>query len=155
MGKRGPRPHPTKLRMLHGEHRPSHLNQHEPQPRPELPECPPGASDEVREVWDETLRQLDDMDVAKAADRDALYAYCEHVVTHRQASRMLARSGLLIEGSTGSYVRNPLAQVQRDAAQGIRQFAAEFGLSPSARTRIETNTKDSGADEDNPFSGAG
>jgi phage terminase small subunit len=45
-------------------------------------------------------------------------------------------------------------QVQRDSAQVIRAFAHEFGLTPSARARIEVKT-DQDAGQDNPFAGLG
>jgi len=78
MGRRGPAPKPTALRILHGD-RPSRINVDEPIPDRGLPECPDGVSDEVREVWDDTVRQLDVMGVASRADRDALRCYCEAV----------------------------------------------------------------------------
>lgn len=154
MGARGPRPYPTKLRMLHGENRPSHLNMNEPQPRDALPVCPDEASEAVREVWDHTVRELDAMDLARSADRDALYCYCDAVVTHRRASEIIKQSGLLIRGQKGNMVRNPMIQIQRDAAQIVRAFAQEFGLTPSSRSRIEARSQETG-DQNNPFAGTG
>ncbi|MGH3834697.1 MAG: P27 family phage terminase small subunit [Pseudonocardiaceae bacterium] len=55
----------------------------------------------------------------------------------------------------GNLVRNPALQIQRDAAQTIRAFAQEFGLTPSARSSVRA-VKAGGAssDEDaNPFAG--
>ncbi|KWT61841.1 hypothetical protein ADL21_11185 [Streptomyces albus subsp. albus] len=136
MGKRGPRPKPTALRVLHGD-RPDRINTHEPRPATGLPACPDDAADDVREVWDYTLTQLAVMGTATPADRDALRAYCEAVVTHRKASTLLARSGVLIRSAKGgALIRNPVVQVQRDAAATLRGFAQEFGLTPSARSEI-------------------
>jgi len=47
MGKRGPRPAPTGLRLVKGE-RASRLNTDEPQPKEGLPACPDEATAEVR-----------------------------------------------------------------------------------------------------------
>ncbi|MEN2423019.1 phage terminase small subunit P27 family [Streptomyces rimosus] len=136
MGKRGPRPKPTALRVLHGE-RPDRINTDEPRPATGLPDCPDDAADDVREVWDYTLAQLAVMGTATPADRDALRAYCEAVVTHRKASTLLARSGVLIRSAKGgALIRNPVVQVQRDTAATLRGFAQEFGLTPSARSEI-------------------
>lgn len=153
-GKPGPAPKPTQLKLLHGENRPSHLNLAEPKPRDALPVCPDDVSDGVRAVWDDTMRELIAMDLAHAADRDSLICYCEAVVTHRRASATLAKSPLLITGQKGNLVRNPMLQIQRDAATTIRNFAAEFGLTPASRTRIEVKGGDDGA-QDNPFAGTG
>ncbi len=136
MGKRGPRPRPTNLRVLHGD-RPDRINSDEARPAEGLPACPEDVSAEVREIWDYTLAQLAVMGTATPADRDALRAYCEAVATHRKASALLAKSGVLIRSAKGgALLRNPVVQVQRDAAATLRGFAQEFGLTPSARSEI-------------------
>lgn len=135
MGRRGPAPKPTNLRLLHGD-RKDRINNNEPMPRSALPECPDDVSDEVRAVWDYTMAELEPMGVATAADRDTLLCYCEAVAGHRRASALLAKSDVLIKGRHGTPVRNPALQIQRDAAQTIRAFAQEFGLTPSARSQI-------------------
>lgn len=152
---RGPTPRPTKLKLLHGEKRPSRLNPAEPQPSSAIPELPDNASDEVREIWDATLAELRDMSLAHAADAEALRCYCEAVAVHRRASEMLAKTSILVRGQKGNLVRNPLLQIQRDAATAIRGFAAEFGLTPASRTRIEVKDPTDADEGWNPFAGNG
>jgi P27 family predicted phage terminase small subunit len=136
MGKRGPAPKPTQLRLLHGDQS-SRVNKDEPWPADGQPQCPDDASDEVRQVWDYALSQLIVMGVATPADRDALRCYCEAVVTHRKASALLARSPVIVPGALkGAFVQNPAVRVQRDAAALVRSFAGEFGFTPSARSEI-------------------
>jgi hypothetical protein len=53
MGKRGPAPKPTNLRLLHGDRR-DRINTSEPLPADGIPVCPKSAPDVVREVWDYT-----------------------------------------------------------------------------------------------------
>lgn len=138
MGKRGPAPKPTQLRLLHGD-RPARINHDEPRPEQGRPECPDDASPDVREIWDYTLQQLIVMDIATKADRDALRCFCEAVVTHRKASAILAKSPVLVPGAIkGTVVRNPAVQIQRDAAAAVRGFAHEFGFTPSARSEIRS-----------------
>jgi len=150
---KGPAPKPTELRLLHGD-RADRVNEHEPIPVDEAPQCPDEVSDAVREIWDYTVEHLDHMGLAKACDRDALLCYCEAVIRHRQASRVLAQSPILIKGRNDSLVTNPAVRAQRDAAHVIRHFAQEFGLTPSARSRIEVDRRRVGDDE-NPFAGTG
>jgi P27 family predicted phage terminase small subunit len=137
MGKRGPAPTPTRLRLLNGESRPSRINRKEPIPRDLPPEPPDWISDEVRAVWDRTLAELTAMGLAHSADRDCLVIYCQAVVTYQEAAEIVAKAGLLLKGRDGGAVRNPAAAIMRDNAQLIRQFAQEFGLTPSARTGLE------------------
>jgi P27 family predicted phage terminase small subunit len=149
MGKRGPAPKPTQLRLLHGD-RKSRINLDEPMPRDVLPEPPEGMAPDVRDIWDYTLRELQHMKIATAADRDSLVAYCEAVVTHRKSSAILAKSPVLVKGLHGGMVRNPALQIQRDAAYTIRVLGGEFGLTPSSRSRIRTEGRDQG-EQSNPF----
>jgi P27 family predicted phage terminase small subunit len=149
MGRRGRPPEPTKLRLLKGETRPCRINDKEPIPRDAPPEPPKGMDPAVREIWDYTLRELQAMGVACAADRDTLRCYCEAVVAHRKASEVLAKTAILVRGMHGNMVRNPALQIQRDAAHVVRAFAQEFGLTPSGRTRIQTDRNDSAGS--NPF----
>lgn len=151
MGQRGPAPKPTALRLIDGD-REDRINRHEPVPRSGAMVCPDEVSPAVREVWDYTVAELEHMGIDAPADRDSLVCYCEAVVAHRQASRVLAGSSVLVKGLHGTWVRNPALQIQRDAAQTIRGFAQEFGLTPSARSRIENRGED--ADNDNPFAAA-
>lgn len=145
MGKRGPAPRPTAVKKLHGVRR-SRINENEPQPRQVLPEPPIDMTDDAREVWIYTIGELGPMKIATSADRDALAAYCEAVSMHRRATRLLAKSEILIKGQKGNVVRNPAVQMQRDAASTMKAFAAEFGLTP--RARAEFSTPDDGGDDD-------
>lgn len=146
-------PKPTQLRLLHGD-RESRINHKEPVARDVLPEPPDGMAADVREIWEYTLAELAAMRTAASADRDALAAYCEAVVAHRKASAILAQSPVLIKGLHGGMVKNPALQVQRDAANLIRAFAGEFGLTPSARSRIVMEGR-TGGEHSNPFTAVG
>ncbi|MGW5720787.1 phage terminase small subunit P27 family [Amycolatopsis sp. NPDC003865] len=153
MGRPGRAPKPTALKLIEGS-RKDRINQREPIPRGLPPAPPPELAADVLEIWTYTVRELDAMGVLFAADRDSLVCYCEAVVAHRKASALLARSSVLVKGLHGTLVRNPALQIQRDSAATVRAFAQEFGLTPSARTRIENKDAPGGA-EDNPFSGTG
>lgn len=142
MGKRGPKGKPTNLRILHGD-RKDRINLDEPPAPDGRPERPYDMAADVGEVWDYTVRQLEGMTIASPADRDALAVFCEAVALHRRASKMLADSSVLVRTQRGrgagagtGLMRNPLLQVQRDAAATIRAYAQEFGLTPAARSEI-------------------
>jgi P27 family predicted phage terminase small subunit len=100
-------------------------------PAPGELNCPDEVADDVRAIWNHTVAQLP---AATPADRDALLAYCEAVATHRKASALLARSTVIVPGMMkGTVVQNPACRVQRDAANTMQKYAAEFGLTPAAR----------------------
>jgi len=145
MGKRGPAGKPTNLRILHGD-RPDRINQNEPQPREGIPSCPPWLDADARKVWRYTIAELKAMKLVTRADRDALAAYCTFVVQFERMTRLVNTTGGLIKGRKDGVVKNPAAQLQRDAAQMMAKYAAEFGLTPRARSEI-TVTPDVSEDE--------
>jgi phage terminase small subunit len=53
-------------------------------------------------------------------------------------------NGLMITGSTGSYLGNPLVKIARNAAADMLRFAAEFGMTPRARSYLDAAGRLSG-----------
>lgn len=130
---RGRKPAPTALKLLKGDNR---INDDEPQPAAGIPTCP-SRSKAVREVWDYTIAQLAHMRTITMADRDALHAYCQAVVLFEQATQLLEDEGLVVPTTLGRGLPHPAQKIQREAGQQLRMYACEFGLTPSARTRIK------------------
>lgn len=140
MGRRGPAPMPTKLKLLHGERRPSRLNRTEPQPAPLMPEAPEDIDARARAIWDRVMVDFGAAEVIRRADQDALRCYCEAVSRYEEAARLLKRSGPLVRGTRRSeLVRNPLHQIVRDNANLVRIYARELGLTPAARVGLHTD----------------
>jgi len=139
MGRRGPAPQPTNLRLLHGEKRPSRVNYAEPRPRDTPPEQPEWLSAGGAAEWVRVLPDLLAMRTVTSADASALAAYCEAVARFRAATELVARSGLMLRDRDGAIRKNPAVAQQRDASNEMRVWAREFGLTPSARSplRIE------------------
>jgi len=130
--------------------RDSRINTREPLASSDLPVPPEGIADDVRKIWDYTVRELAVMHLASSADRDALLCLCEAVATHRKACAILAKYPVLVKSSMGSLIRNPALAVQRDSAHTIRSLAQVFGLTPSGRSTIQA--EGSGGERDtNPF----
>lgn len=142
MGRRGPAPQPTKLKLLHGERRPSRVGQPEPQPRENLPRAPDWLTIEAHEVWDRTVAELDAMGLAYAADTDSLVVYVNAVVNYVRAQKILDLSGVMIKGVDGGVVRNPANALVKQNAVLIGRFAREFGLTPSARVGLTIELRD-------------
>jgi P27 family predicted phage terminase small subunit len=135
MGLRGPAPHPTALRILHGEEE-RRINRHEPQPSPGLPGPPEGLNETSRAVWDYVVAELSTMNLAKRPDRDQLHAYVEAVRMHAQAVR-LTQVSILTKTREGTLMMNPAVRVQTQAATTMFRFAREFGLTPASRVQFK------------------
>lgn len=137
MGKRGPQPMPAAIRRLHGETRPSQINDREPRPRDSKPRMPATMSDAAKKIWRRVIRDFGETGVITALDGDALRIYCEAISRYEYSAEMLEKAGPLIRGARqGDLVKNPLNQVVRDNADLARAFARELGLTPGARAGL-------------------
>lgn len=135
MGRRGPAPKPTKLRILHGDEE-RYINRNEPQPGEGLPEAPAELDVASRAVWDYVLAELDVMGLATRPDRDQIFAYVEAVSLHAKAVAMVHAAGPLIKDRDGAVRVNPAVRIQNQAARNMLIFAREFGLTPAARVHL-------------------
>ena len=141
MGRRGPPPTPTPLRVLRGETRPSRLKPGSPAPADGWPEQPDDLSPGALTVWQRVHRAYGATGVITAADADGLRAYCEAVVRYRQAATALEQSGPLVRDAHRSgLVKNPLHQIVRDNADLMRAWARELGLTPAARVGLRADS---------------
>lgn len=136
MGRRGPAPKPTRLRLLHGDEE-RYINRDEPQPGEGLPDAPTDMDMVSRAVWDFVLAELDVMGLATKPDRDQLHAYCEAVSLHAKACAMVQKAGPLIKDKDGYVRTNPAVRIQIQAARTMLIFAREFGLTPAARVQLQ------------------
>lgn len=131
MGRRGPAPEPVASKMARGITAPSRVNYDAPVPRQRPPRAPADMSDGAKVVWRHVLREMPE-GVIVAADLYSLRAYCEAVVRYQVAQRIYERSQPILQGRQG-VVKNPLAQVVRDADDAQARWARELGLTPAAR----------------------
>ena len=137
MGRRGPAPAPTRLKLVRGERNKSRINTAEPEPAANAPVMPADMDAAAQAVWTRVMREFGQADIIRAADQDVLRIYCEAVARYEGAARTLAASSPLIRGArSGDLVKNPLHQIVRDNADLVRVLARELGLSPSARAGL-------------------
>lgn len=136
MGKRGPQPKPTALKLVDGT-RKSRINPSEP-PLPPLdgvPEPPDWLSDVAAAYWRDLAPLLIESGVLKAADLHGLAVLCEAFDLHQRAAMILNGEAIISDGDRGK-VRNVALMVLRDSAATIRGWSQEFGLTPSARSSL-------------------
>lgn len=137
MGTRGPQPKPTRLKILAGQTRPSIINYAEPIPAGGALTPPPDLRPEVRVVWDRVIDALGHTGVLTSADRDVIRLYCEAFTRYTEAETMLAKTGPLVRGREGTYVKNPLHQIVRENGDAVKKYARELGLTPSSRVGLK------------------
>jgi len=138
---KGRKPKPTALRLLQGKrgHRP--LPPHEPKPALAIPPCPDHLSPAARAEWDYITAELAGLGILSRADKAVLAGYCASYASWQECERFIAEHGAVItlrddKGTVKWIQEAPQARLALKHLEKIRQFAAELGLSPSARTRI-------------------
>ena len=135
MGARGPKPAPTAIRELRGD-RADRMPQAEPQPAAGIPAPPVELSALAREEWGRIAPILDRARVLTEADGAALALYCETFAQWVDTGRRVKRQGMLLPTAAGGLKLNPLVAVNSKARADAARLLAEFGLTPSSRTRV-------------------
>lgn len=140
MGARGPRPTPTSILELRGSRR-AKLNRGEPQPAPGLPDPPVWLDAEGLAVWNEITPMLDEMGVLTRIDGLALARYCSLWADWIRARQFVSRHGTTYpikdgNGKVKCFGQFPEVALLHKLSLALSRMEAEFGLTPSARTRL-------------------
>ena len=143
MAMRGRKPKPTHLKLVAGLPK-RLLNQNEPVPRRTMPSPPVELSDDAMVEWTRISGELHRLGLLTGVDRAALAAYCQVYGRWVQAERGIAEmakddelaSGLVIKTLNGNAIQNPLVGIANKAMADMVKYAVEFGMTPSARSRI-------------------
>lgn len=159
MGRRGPAPTPTKLKVLRGNPGKRKLPTNEPEPTPGAPSMPDWLSAEAKREWKRVVPELLKVGLLTVVDRAVLAAYCQAHAELVWATAEVERKGRIVEvpvvNRVGDVVgeklrEHPAVRMQRDAFGRVKQFLGEFGLSPSSRARLQSPT-DAKPPEDDPL----
>jgi P27 family predicted phage terminase small subunit len=137
MGRRGPAPTPTALKILRGNPGRRPLNQQEARPPARLPSAPPILDPVARAEWRRVCKVLGLVGLVTQADRAALTAYCVAWSRWLAAEAKVREFGALVRTARGGQGLSPYLRVANTALAQMRTFAVEFGMSPSARSRIQ------------------
>ncbi len=142
---RGRKPKPTSLKVIAGTDRADRRNDQEPKFNPEIPSPPAFLSDEAKVEWGRVCDALYHAGILAKTDRAVLAAYCQAFGRWQQAEEALTKMaerdqvtrGIMIKTTNGNAVQNPLVGTANKAMADMVRYAAEFGMTPSARSRIK------------------
>lgn len=74
--------------------------------------------------------------VLGACDLESFVRYVHHLRLVYDANEQIQRDGLTVVDNRGNKHKNPMLQVHRDNSMAALKYEEQFGLTPSARTRI-------------------
>jgi len=142
MGKRGPRPTPTKLKILRGNPGRRPINQDEPEPPADGIVMPAHLGDVAAAKWREVLPLLQAVKVMTRSDVEALARYCDTYEWWLACRVKLKKEGdtypiLNDKGEVKYIAQRPEVSIANKLATQLRQLEQDFGLNPSARTGLK------------------
>lgn len=111
-----------------------------------LPPAPDHLLKEAKAEWNRLAPSLYALRMLSVLDLAAFGAYCQAYATWKTASLSLLEmgkqdlltSGLMMRTSNGNAIQNPVVGIMNKAALDMVRYASEFGMTPSARARINT-----------------
>ncbi len=141
MGRRGPPPQPTALKVLNGNPGKRALPKAEPKPDPSEPFMPAWLDEDARAEWRRITPILLHMGVLTIADGAALAVYCEAYSTMGHALKTIEEEGpTFVSPKTMVEHLKPEIMIIQNARSAIKAFCQEFGMTPSARSRMTTSS---------------
>lgn len=137
---RGRKPKPGALHVLDGTYR---ADRHGPLLFPihgkapgSIPEPPKHLTGTALRVWKRTVEDLGGLGILDQADRGILALYCEACAELSWASYKIAKEGRIVPTGLGGQKPHPAVGIKNAAALRAGKFAAELGLTPTARARL-------------------
>jgi P27 family predicted phage terminase small subunit len=135
---RGRKPKPTRIKELAGNPGKRRLNDTEPHPPvPDVvPYAPKFLNDEAKDEWNRMVNILLELGLYTEVDHAALAMYCQEWGRWIIAEKKLRVEGEIITGTLGGKFQNPWRYEANKAQEQMRRMLAEFGMTPSSRSRI-------------------
>jgi P27 family predicted phage terminase small subunit len=151
LGKRGPVPESNALRILKGNPSKRPLKGELPKPKPARPACPSWLSLEAKREWRRLAPELARIGLLTKLDIDTLAGYCSSYSVWRKAQEVLANHGSVYVTPKGQLKARPEIEIANTAAEQMKSFASELGLTPSSRARMQLTQGPSTPEEEDPM----
>jgi P27 family predicted phage terminase small subunit len=136
----GRKPTPTAIRELRGNPGKRALPANEPVAEPSMPLYPSYFTDDQRDAWNDLAERLFGMKVLTEGDAMALELLVVAYTEWRYAVATVEEEGSTYCTTTESgdrmYRARPEVAIASDAWRRISSMLREFGLTPSARTKV-------------------
>lgn len=138
----GRKPKPTAVKLLEGNPGKRALNRAEPKPRVVLPPPPDHLGEEEKAKWEVAVKELHPLGLITTIDQDALAMYCVIFVRWMKAEKMVREKGEIIKTAAGNIIQNPYLSIANRALEQLNKLGAEFGMTPSSRSRVKADLSD-------------
>ena len=144
----GRKPKPTALKELEGNPGKRKLNRNEMTPDKGTLTCPVWLLPAAKTEWKRLCAKLEQLGVLTEVDRAAFAAYCQSYARWKEAQEHINSEGSTFETEKGYQQQTPWVGIANTNQKLMMQAASEFGLTPSARSRIMASLSTGGEEED-------
>jgi P27 family predicted phage terminase small subunit len=135
----GPAPTLAAVKRRRGTLRPVANSEHAQSSRRSVSVAPPSwLSPAAAEEWQRVAKDLDRQGRLATMDESMLGSYCMEITTYRRLCSFLAEHGHVYVLPNGISALRPESKLADTALKNSIRLAAEFGLTPNARTRANT-----------------
>lgn len=146
---RGRKPKPVEQKIAEGNPGKRKLP-NAPKPKLALPRPPTFMTKEAKKEWRRVIKHLHENQLMSHLDVAALAAYCTHYSRWVEAEKKIQElNTLIIKAPSGYPQNNPYLGIANRSLEMMHKFLVEFGMTPSARARIDLGKSASG--EEDPF----
>ena len=135
----GPARKPTALRIVHGT-RDKRKNTREPKPGG-VAQMPDWLCEVAQDEWVRLSADLFKIGLITKADEVEFAVYCQAYAELQEAEAALIKFGRTQVTKDGFERKSPWLSIRDEAWKRLHQAAQQFGLTPSARTKIEIPTQ--------------
>ena len=152
----GRKPKPTAVKALEGNPGKRSLNTGEPKPEKKAPRCPAWLEGEAKKEWKRMAKQLEQLGILTEIDMAAFAGYCQAYARWKEAEEFITQHGSIVKTPSGYWQQVPQVAQAQTYSKIMLRLAEQFGLTPSARSRIIAGGGDSApADEMEELLGGG
>lgn len=141
----GPPPTPKEILRQRGSWR-GKERPDEPRPEHRAPVPPPTLTAAAVPHWESLVAALMSLGVLTECDQVALAQFAEDLAEIEACDHELSERGLVISDDKKSFV-NPLVRIRNEAKDRVLRYLKEFGLTPSARTRVSAKPREEPKDD--------
>ena len=111
-----------------------------------LPSTPKWLSEIGKEQFELVVKQLNDLDMLYKVDLKLIEAYANSIALHIEAEQSLRTHGRIMvykddEGNPKHSQIVPMQTISKQSLESALKIAQNFGLTPSARTKISAPVK--------------
>lgn len=116
----------------------------------EIYEAPIYFTKAQKEIWQETISQMEEAGIFKEGDLRTIEIYCIQVSIFREAMSQVNRDGVInkytSQNKITNIVKSPALAVAEKASAQMLKYANSLGLTPAAWKRLDVKKEDADLD---------